>query len=461
MATTAQPQPQIESLGHLTLPPHSSDAEAALLGGMMLDPEGRAYDKVANIVTERDFYHPENKAVFAAIQKLSEDRKLTDLLTVSDWLDSSGTFSVVPAIQYISELVDNTAGTANVEEYAKIVRDKALLRELITISNQIAQSAYKPENKSPSELVDQAEQRIFEIAERGARNSSYLELNQTVNFIMDELDKRAQKGGGLTGISSGFKKLDELTTGFQKGELIIIAGRPSMGKTALALNIAEHTALADNNSVAVFSLEMSSEQLAFRLISSLGRVNQTSLKNGKLRDQDWDRIDGAILQMKDMPIYIDDTPSLTPVELRARARRIQREKGLSLIIIDYLQLMQVPGSKENRATEISEISRNLKALARELKIPIIALSQLNRSVEQRVDKIPQVSDLRESGAIEQDADVIAFIYREEVYNPETDEKGTALINVAKQRNGPIGKFYLTFLGQYTKFENYIQGYKEY
>ena len=461
MATTAQSKPQIESLGHLTLPPHSTDAEAALLGGMMLDPEGQAYDKVASIVTERDFYHPENKAVFVAIQKLSEDRKLTDLLTVSDWLDSSGTFSVVPAIQYISDLVDNTAGTANVGEYAKIIRDKALLRELITISNQIAQNAYKPENRSPSELVDEAEQRIFEIAERGARNSSYLELNQTVNFIMDELDKRAQKGGGLTGISSGFKKLDELTTGFQKGELIIIAGRPSMGKTALALNIAEHTALADNNSVAVFSLEMSSEQLAFRLISSLGRVNQTSLKNGKLRDQDWDRIDGAILQMKDMPIYIDDTPSLTPVELRARARRIQREKGLSLIIIDYLQLMQVPGSKENRATEISEISRNLKALARELKIPIIALSQLNRSVEQRVDKIPQVSDLRESGAIEQDADVIAFIYREEVYNPETDEKGTALINVAKQRNGPIGKFYLTFLGQYTKFENYIQGYKEY
>jgi len=461
MATTAQSQPQIKSLGHLTLPPHSTDAEAALLGGMMLDPEGQAYDKIASIVTERDFYHPDNKAVFVAIQKLSEDRKLTDLLTVSDWLDSSGTFSVVPAIQYISELVDNTAGTANIAEYAKIVRDKALLRELIIISNQIAQSAYKPENKSPSELVDQAEQRIFEIAERGARNSSYLELNQTVKHLMDELDKRAQQGGGLTGISSGFRKLDELTTGFQKGELIIIAGRPSMGKTALALNIAEHTALADNNPVALFSLEMSAEQLAFRLISSLGRVNQTSLKSGKLRDKDWDRIDGAILQMKEMPIYIDDTPSLTPVELRARARRIQREKGLSLIVIDYLQLMQVPGSKENRATEISEISRNLKALARELSIPIIALSQLNRSVEQRVDKSPIISDLRESGAIEQDADVIAFIYREEVYNPETDEKGTALINVAKQRNGPIGKFYLTFLGQYTKFENYIQGYKEY
>ena len=461
MASTAQSQPQIKSFEQLKKTPHSTKAEAALVGGLMLDPDGQAYDKIANIVTERDFYHPENKAVFTAIQKLSEDQKLTDLLTVSDWLDSSGTFSVVPAIQYISELVDNTAGTANIGEYAKIVRDKALLRELITISNNIAQSAYKPENRSPSELVDLAEQRIFEIAERGTRNSSYLELNQTVKHLMDELDKRAQKGGGLTGISSGFRKLDELTTGFQKGELIIIAGRPSMGKTALALNIAEHTALADNNPVAVFSLEMSAEQLAFRLISSLGRVNQTSLKSGKLRDTDWDRIDGAILQMKEMPIYIDDTPSLTPVELRARARRIQREKGLSLIVIDYLQLMQVPGSKENRATEISEISRNLKALARELGIPIIALSQLNRSVEQRVDKSPIISDLRESGAIEQDADVIAFIYREEVYNPETDEKGTALINVAKQRNGPIGKFYLTFLGQYTKFENYIQGYKEY
>ena len=462
MATTAQSQPKIESLGQLTLPPHSTDAEAALLGGMMLDPEGQAYDKIASIVTEQDFYHPDNKAVFVAIQKLSEDRKVTDLLTVSDWLDNSGTFSVAPAIQYISELVDNTAGTANIAEYAKIVRDKALLRDLITISNQIAQSAYKPENKSPSELVDQAEQRIFEIAERGTRNSSYLELNQTVNYLMDELDKRAQKGGGLTGISSGFRKLDELTTGFQKGELIIIAGRPSMGKTALALNIAEHTALADNNPVAVFSLEMSAEQLAFRLISSLGRVNQTSLKTGKLRDKDWDRIDGAILQMKDMPIYIDDTPSLTPVELRARARRIQREKGLSLIVIDYLQLMQVPGSKENRATEISEISRNLKALARELKIPIIALSQLNRSVEQRGGEIPRMSDLRDSGAIEQDADLIAFIYRHDVSDPDNiDRKGEAEISLAKQRNGPTGKFKLTFLGDYTKFENYIQGYKEY
>ena len=234
------------------------------------------------------------------------------------------------------------------------------------------------------------------------------------------------------------------------------------GKQHLALNIAEHTALADNNSVAVFSLEMSSEQLAFRLISSLGRVNQTSLKTGKLREQDWDRIDGAILQMKDMPIYIDDTPSLTPVELRARARRIQREKGLSLIVVDYLQLMQVPGSKENRATEISEISRNLKALARELKIPIIALSQLNRSVEQRGGEIPRMSDLRDSGAIEQDADLIAFIYRHDVSDPDNvDRKGEAEISLAKQRNGPTGKFKLTFLGDYTKFENYIQGYKEY
>ena len=462
MPPSAKPQQKIESLGQLTLPPYSTEAEAALLGGMMLDPEGQAYDKIADVVSIQDFYHPENKRIFEAVQKLTETGKPTDLLTVSDWLDNSGNFDVKPAIQYISELVDNTAGTVNIREYGEIIREKALLRELITISNNIAQSAYKPEGKSPSQLVDEAEQKIFEIAERGNRNSTYLELRQMIQPTYDRLYQRSLKGGGLSGVSTGFRELDKLTAGLQKGELIIIAGRPSMGKTAFALNIAEHIALSDkNNPVAIFSMEMSAEQLTFRMISSLGMVQGNALKTGKLTDKDWDRVDGAIQQMKEAPIFIDDTPSLTPVELRARARRIQRERGLSLIVIDYLQLMQVSGSKENRATEISEITRNLKALARELQIPIVALAQLNRSVEQRTDKKPIMSDLRESGSIEQDADLIGFIYRDEVYHKDTDKKGQAFIDIAKQRNGPIGDFILTFLGRYTKFENYIPQIDDY
>ena len=460
MAKAAEYKKNIESLGQLSLPPHSTDAEAALIGGLLLDSENQAYDKIADIVSERDFYHTENKEVFKVIQSLSEESKVTDLLTVSDYLDSSTEFEPKPSIEYLSEIVESTAGNSNITEYAKIIREKALLRELIQISSEIAQSAYKPEGKSPSELVDIAESHIFEIAERGNRNMVFAEMSDLVKQTYDELDKRSQGGGNITGVSSGFRELDNLTAGLQNGELIIIAGRPSMGKTAFALNIAEHTALADENPVAIFSMEMSASSLAQRMISSLGRVNAHSIKTGQLEERDWNRVDGAIQQIKNAPIYIDDTPSLTPIELRARARRIQREKGLSLIVIDYLQLMSVHGNKENRATEISEISRNLKALARELNIPIIALSQLNRSVEQRTDKQPQMSDLRESGAIEQDADLIAFIYREEVYDPDTDKKGVALINVAKQRNGSIGQFNLTFLGRYTRFENWVPEYEQ-
>ena len=460
MAKAAESKKNIESLGQLSLPPHSTDAEAALIGGLLLDSENQAYDKIADIVSERDFYHTENKEVFKVIQSLSEESKVTDLLTVSDYLDSSTEFEPKPSIEYLSEIVESTAGNSNITEYAKIIREKALLRELIQISSEIAQSAYKPEGKSPSELVDIAESHIFEIAERGNRNMVFAEMSDLVKQTYDELDKRSQGGGNITGVSSGFRELDKLTAGLQNGELIIIAGRPSMGKTAFALNIAEHTALADENPVAIFSMEMSASSLAQRMISSLGRVNAHSIKTGQLEERDWNRVDGAIQQIKNAPIYIDDTPSLTPIELRARARRIQREKGLSLIVIDYLQLMSVHGNKENRATEISEISRNLKALARELNIPIIALSQLNRSVEQRTDKQPQMSDLRESGAIEQDADLIAFIYREEVYDPDTDKKGVALINVAKQRNGSIGQFNLTFLGRYTRFENWVPEYEQ-
>jgi|ETNmetMinimDraft_9_1059917.scaffolds.fasta_scaffold01583_3 replicative DNA helicase len=440
--------------------PSSSNAEAALIGGLLLDIDSQAYDKIANIISVRDFYYPQNKQVFTAIQLLKEESKVTDLLTVSDYLDSASDFKEKPSINYLSDIVENTAGFSNIIGSAKIIREKALLRELIQISNDIADSAYKPDGRSPSELVDLAESHIFEIAERGNRNATYSEMSDLVKQTYDELDRRSQGGGEITGVSTGFRELDNITAGLQKGELIIIAGRPSMGKTAFALNIAEHTALADENPVAIFSMEMSASALAQRMISSLGRVNAHSIKTGKLEEKDWNRIDGAIQQIKNAPIYIDDTPSITPIELRSRARRIQREKGLSLVVVDYLQLMRVPGNKENRAVEIAEISRNLKALARELNIPVIALSQLNRSVEQRPDKRPQMSDLRDSGAIEQDADLIAFIYREEVYDKETDKKGVALIDIAKQRNGETGEFNLTFLGRYTKFENWVPEYEQ-
>ena len=469
MAKAAKSKQKIEFLDQFTLP-HHSIAEASLIGGLLLDPDSQAYDKIADIVSDRDFYHPENKQVFTAIQLLKEQSKVTDLLTVSDYLDATeDEFEEESSINYLSDVLENTAGSSNIIEYAKIIREKALLRELIQTSSDIAQSAYKPEGRSPLELVDLAETNIFEIADRGNRNVAYSEMSDLVGQAYKEIDKRHQAGGDLTGVSSGFKKLDNMTAGLQNGELIIIAGRPSMGKTALALNIAEHAALADNNPVAIFSMEMSASALAQRMISSLGRVNAHSIKTGKLSEKDFSKIGSAIQLMKNAPIYIDDTPSITPIELRSKARRIQREKGLKLIIVDYLQLMRVPGNNENRVIEIAEISRNLKALARELNIPVIALSQLNRSVEQRIDKHPQLSDLRDSGAIEQDADLIAFIYREWVYlNQEEKEeednakkRGLALIDIAKQRNGDVGQFSLTFLGRYTKFVNWSPEYEQF
>tara|TARA_B110000014_G_scaffold214995_1_gene168447 strand:- start:54 stop:1463 length:1410 start_codon:yes stop_codon:yes gene_type:complete len=469
MAKAAKSKQKIEFLDQFTLP-HHSIAEASLIGGLLLDPDSQAYDKIADIVSDRDFYHPENKQVFTAIQLLKEQSKVTDLLTVSDYLDATeDEFEEESSINYLSDILENTAGSSNVIEYAKIIREKALLRELIQTSSDIAQSAYKPEGRSPLELVDLAETNIFEIADRGNRNVAYSEMSDLVGQAYKEIDKRHQAGGDLTGVSSGFKKLDNMTAGLQNGELIIIAGRPSMGKTAFALNIAEHAALADNNPVAIFSMEMSASALAQRMISSLGRVNAHSIKTGKLSEKDFSKIGSAIQLMKNAPIYIDDTPSITPIELRSKARRIQREKGLKLIIVDYLQLMRVPGNNENRVIEIAEISRNLKALARELNIPVIALSQLNRSVEQRIDKHPQLSDLRDSGAIEQDADLIAFIYREWVYlNQEEKEeednakkRGLALIDIAKQRNGDVGQFSLTFLGRYTKFVNWSPEYEQF
>ena len=437
----------------LTVPPHSIEAEQSLLGGLMLDH--KAWDKVADVVSAADFYRKDHQRIFAAIADLAEDANPCDVVTVSEWLDARGDLGSAGGLEYLASLANETPGAANARSYAKILRERSMLRALITAGNEISGAAFSSDGRSAAEIVDDAERRVFEIAESGSRGKSgFKSLKQILPEAVDRIDVLHQSDGDITGISTGFKEFDKLTAGLQGGALVIIAGRPSMGKTTLAVNIAENAAIGARVPTAIYSMEMPSQQLAFRMISSLGRVDQTHLRTGRFPDEDWSRINTAVQLMTEAPIFIDDTAGLSPTEIRARARRLQREHGLGLIVVDYLQLMAVPGNKENRATEISEISRSLKALAKELSVPVIALSQLNRSVEQRTDKRPVMSDLRESGAIEQDADLIIFIYREEVYNPDTPRKGIADIAIAKQRNGPIGDFPLTFVGRYTKFENW-------
>ena len=438
----------------LRLPPHSVEAEQSLLGGVMLNPS--AWDQIADVVGSDDFYRADHKLIFGAIGALNERDQPPDALTVSELLDRQGQLAAAGGLPYLSQLVRDVPSAANVRAYARIVRERAMLRQLIEIGNSIAGSAYEEEGRSVTELVDLAEQRVFDIADRGQRRGSgFIALKEILPDTIDRLDVLSNTEGDITGIPTGFGEMDNKTAGLQRGDLIIVAGRPSMGKTTLAMNIAENAAIAHRVPTAIFSMEMSAEQLSFRMIGSIGRVNQSHLRTGNLTDEDWSRIDSAVSIMSDAPLYIDDSPALSPTEVRARARRLKREHDLGLIVIDYLQLMAVTGTKENRATEISEISRSLKALAKELKVPVVALSQLNRSVEQRTDKKPVMSDLRESGAIEQDADLIVFIYREEVYEPDTPRRGVADIIIGKQRNGPIGEFHLTFLGEFTKFENLI------
>ncbi len=450
------PERGLSETDRLNIPPNSIQAEQALLGGLMLDKN--AWDRVADRVGEADFYRPDHRLIFAAIRELSERNQPCDAVTLSEYLESRGDLADAGGLAFLGSLVRDTPSAANVADYSKIIRERALLRDLIKAGNDIAASAFHTEGRPINELVDDAERQVFSIAERGQRRGSgFVRLRDVLGDTVDRIDMLHQNQDAVTGLPTGFHAFDEYTAGLQAGDLIIIAGRPSMGKTSLALNIAENAALnvEKKHAVAIFSMEMSTEQLAFRLVSSLGRVNQAHLRNGRFADEEWPRINGAIQMMSDASIFIDDTPAMTPTEIRARARRLDREHNLDLIVVDYLQLMHVGGSTENRATEISEISRSLKALARELEIPIIALSQLNRSVEQRQDKKPVMSDLRESGAIEQDADLILFIYRDEVYDHDTPRKGIADINIAKQRNGPTGEFSLTFLGQFTKFENYM------
>jgi replicative DNA helicase len=435
-------------------PPHSTDAEQSVLGGLMLD--NRAWDRVADIIVPEDFYRRDHQLIFRAIGDLADRGQPCDAVTVSEFLERRNELDDAGGLAYLGQLAKDTPSAANIVAYAEIVRERSMLRALIRVGGEIAASAFSSDGRDAGDLVDEAERRVFEIAERGQRSGSgCVHLKKILPGTIDRLDELQNSEGHITGLPSGFDDLDRMTAGFQGGELVIVAGRPSMGKTTLAMNIAEHAAISTGVPVAIFSMEMSAEQLSFRMISSLGRVNQSHLRTGNFSDEDWHRINAAVSLMSEAKIFIDDTPALNPTEVRARSRRLMREHGLGLIVLDYLQLMQVPGTSENRATEISQISRSLKALAKELSLPIIALSQLNRSVEQRNDKRPVMSDLRESGAIEQDADLIAFIYRDEVYNKETMRKGIADIIIAKQRNGPIGEIPLTFLGEYTKFENYV------
>ncbi|MGQ0428793.1 MAG: replicative DNA helicase [Gammaproteobacteria bacterium] len=435
-------------------PPHSVEAEQAVLGGLMLDVN--AWDAVADIVTATDFYRRDHRLIFEAIAEVAEKRGACDAVTVSEQLERKGRLEEIGGLAYLGTIARDTPSAANVRAYAEIIRERSILRQLAAAGAEIAASATDSRGRAASELVDEAERRVFEIAERGSRGRfGFIAIKDVLPETIDRLDLLHQSPGEMRGVPSGFTQLDKKTTGLQPGDLVVIAGRPSMGKTTLAVNIAEYAAVGKNIPTAIFSMEMSAEQLTLRLISSLGSVNQSHLRTGEFSTEDWARIQGAMSQLSGAPLYVDESPALTPTEVRARARRLKRERGLGLVVVDYLQLMQVPGTKENRATEISEISRSLKALAKELQVPVVALSQLNRAVEQRTDKKPVMSDLRESGAIEQDSDLILLIYREEVYDSNTARKGLADIIIAKQRNGPVGEVLLTFQGEYTRFKTYV------
>ena len=439
----------------LKLPPYSLEAEQAVLGGLMID--NSTWDEVAEVAVESDFYRQDHRLIFRAIADLAEESKPYDVVTLSEWLDSRNELNNVGGLGYLGSLAKNTPTAANIKAYAKIVRERSVLRQLIRVSTDIAESAYNPDGRSSAELLDQAESKVFDIAEKGARtNSGYTNIKELLVKAVDRIDTLYQSDTAYTGVPTGFDDFDNMTSGLQKADLVIIAGRPSMGKTSFVMNIVENAAIKHRQPVAVFSMEMPGDQLVMRMMASLGRIDSNKVRTGKLDDADWPRLTSAVGILNDAPIFIDDTPGLNPMEIRARARRIMREHGLGMIVIDYLQLMQsAKGSSENRATEISEISRSLKGLAKELGVPVLALSQLNRSLEQRPNKRPIMSDLRESGAIEQDADLITFIYRDEVYNDDSPDKGTAEIIIGKQRNGPIGTCRLTFLGKYTRFENHV------
>jgi replicative DNA helicase len=457
----AQPQarrsePSDPQLLALKVPPHSVEAEQSLLGGLLLD--NQAFDKIADLVIADDFYRDDHRRIYRHLVKLIEHGKPADVVTVAESIEASEDKDRTGGPAYLGSLAQNTPSALNIRRYAELVRERSVQRRLITVATEIAESALAPSGKEVGQLLDEAESRIMEVGERGQRGTLGFEAIQPVLArVFERIDHlyHQENKSDVTGLSTGFVDLDEQTAGLQEGDLIVVAGRPSMGKTAFALNIAEHVAVKDGIPVAIFSMEMGATQLAMRLLGSIARVDQHRMRTGRLNDEEWSSLSTAMGKLHDAPIYIDETGALNALELRTRARRIHRQCGkLGLVIVDYLQLMSATSDNENRATEISEISRSLKALAKELGAPVVALSQLNRALENRNEKRPMMSDLRESGAIEQDADVILFIYRDEVYFPEKPEaKGKAEVIISKQRNGPTGTVHLTFLGLHTKFES--------
>jgi replicative DNA helicase len=443
----------------LRLPPHSVEAEQSVLGALLID--NPAWDVVADVLRSEDFYRYDHRLIFQAVARLIEARRPADVVTVHDVLKTAGQADEVGGLSYLNSLATDTPSSANVRRYAEIVRDRSVLRRLISTADTIATSALNPQGRETRQLLDEAESTIFRITEDSSRGQEgFQDITTLVGGVLTRVSELYDQGGtgDVTGVPSGYSDLDRMTSGFQAGDLVIVAGRPSMGKTAFSLNLGEHIALEAGLPVAVFSMEMGASQLATRMLCSIGRIDSNRLRTGRLTDDDWARLTGAIGRMQDMPMFIDETPALSVLDLRARARRLARQQGkFGMVIIDYLQLMSGSGGGENRATEISEITRSLKSLAKELRCPVVALSQLNRSLETRPNKRPVMSDLRESGGIEQDADLILFVYRDEVYNPDTPDKNTAEIIIGKQRNGPIGTVRLTFAGQFTRFENYAPG----
>jgi replicative DNA helicase len=454
-------EPTDPQLLALKVPPHSLEAEQSLLGGLLLD--NHAYDRIADLLAAEDFYRDDHRRIFRHLARLIDQGKPADVVTVAESIDASEDKDRTGGPAYLGSLAQNTPSALNIRRYAELVRDRSVQRRLITVATEIAEAALAPSGKEVGQLLDEAESRIMEVGEKGQRGTQGFEQIQPVLArVFERIDQlyHQENKSDVTGVPTGFIDLDERTAGLQAGDLVIVAGRPSMGKTALALNIAEHVAVRNGIPVAVFSMEMGATQLAMRLLGSIARVDQHNMRTGRLNDEEWGRLSSAMADLHNAPIFIDETGALNALELRSRARRIHRQCGkLGLIVVDYLQLMSASSEGENRATEISEISRSLKALAKELECPVVALSQLNRALETRNDKRPMMSDLRESGAIEQDADLILFIYRDEVYFPEKMEaRGIAEVIIGKQRNGPIGKVELTFLGQHTRFENRAREY---
>lgn len=436
------------------IPPNSIQAEQSVLGGLMID--NQTWDSVADKLVEIDFYQRNHQLIFRAIAQLAEKQSPFDVITISEALHAIGELENVGGLSYLGLMAKDTPSAANIVSYATIVRERSVLRQLIHVGTTITNSAFNTEGRETSELLENAERDVFKIAEQRQRGQGgFIPIKTLLARAVDRIETLFEQEGSITGAATGFTDFDAMTSGLQPADLIIVAGRPSMGKTTIAMNMAENVAIQGDKAVAVFSMEMPGDSLAMRMMSSLGRIDQHRIRTGKLEDDEWPRLTSAINILAETKLFIDDTPALTTTEVRSRARRLMREHGqLGLIVLDYLQLMQSPSSGDNRVQQISDISRGLKALAKELNVPVIALSQLNRNLEQRPNKRPVMSDLRESGAIEQDADLIVFVYRDEVYNEDSPDKGVAEIIIGKQRNGPLGTVRLTFLGQFTRFENF-------